>query len=52
MRTPKILYRWHQQLTCRMFDGRRLGVEHRAALAVVRWALNRFELTQMFGRPW
>jgi hypothetical protein len=35
-----------------MFDGRRFGWEHRAALACVRWWIDRFEMARMYGWPW
>lgn len=52
LREPSFLYRAHGRLTIRMFDGRPFTWRHRAALGVVRWCLNRIEMTRRFGWPW
>lgn len=49
---PKFLFRAHQLLTQRMFDGRGMRRRHTVALAIVRWTLDRFELYAVYGRPW
>lgn len=51
-RAPKCLYNLHGDIVNRMFDGRGMRLRDRAALAVVRWTLDRFELMQWSGRPW
>lgn len=49
---PKFLFRMHQRIVVRGFDGRGMRLRDHVTLGVVRFALNRFELYQFYGRPW
>lgn len=52
MMAPRFLYAAHGRIVERKFDGRGMRWRDHVALAVVRWTLDRFQLMQMFGRPW
>lgn len=43
-RVPHALYVWHGRLVVRMFDGRGMRLHHTIALAVVRRALDFFQM--------
>jgi len=46
-RMIRALYRAHRAITIRKFEGQGLRWWHRAALAMVRWAIDRCEMWEM-----
>lgn len=52
VKAPQWLYTLHGDIVEREFDGRGMRWRDHVALAMVRWTLDRFEMMQVFGRPW
>lgn len=51
MSAPRWLYKLHGDIVVREFDGRGMRWRDHAALAAVRWVLDRFELWQLRYGP-